>query len=324
VSPADIAQLVSQLPRSKDPNILVGFETADDAGVYRLDDERALVQTLDFFPPVLDDPYEYGRVAAVNSLSDVYAMGARPLSALAIILIPAGPEWLEILGTIMRGIADVCIEDEVALLGGHTQYGQEPTVGLSVTGIVHPDAVTSNAGARAGNVLVLTKPLGTGILTTALKRGLLSPEELAPLTRSMRTSNRLAAEAARRHGARSTTDVTGFGLLGHLNWMMKESGTTGVLHLSRIPLLPGVRRLQAENVPGGSRRNLKYVEAFLGRGAGIVEEDCVLLADAQTSGGLIVALAPGEVNGFLADVPGATVIGEVVPREDGKTIRVEA
>jgi selenide,water dikinase len=325
VSPADIDKLVSQLPRSNDPNILVGFETADDAGVYRLDDERALVQTLDFFPPVLDDPYDYGRVAAANSLSDVYAMGARPLSALAIVLIPAGSEWLEVLGTVMRGIADVCVEDEVALLGGHTQYAPEPTIGLSVTGVVHPDAVTSNAGAKPGDVLVLTKPIGTGILTTALKKGVLTADELEPLTKAMSTTNRRAAEAAVRHGAHSSTDVTGFGLLGHLNWMMRESGTTAVLRAGDVPLFPGTAERQAEgHVPGGSRRNLSFVQDTLGRGEGVDDDTCVRLADAQTSGGLVVALPPASVDAFLADLPGSAVIGEVRERENGVTIRLEA
>jgi selenium donor protein len=322
VSPEDISKLVSQLPRSNDPNILIGFETADDAGVYRLDADRALVQTLDFFPPVVDDPRDYGRIAAANSLSDVYAMGAKPLSALAIILIPPGAEWMEVLGEIMQGIQEVCLQDEVALLGGHTQFGQEPTVGLSVTGIVDPATVTSNAGARPGDVLLLTKPLGTGILTTALKKGLIAPEERDPLVASMRKTNRLAAEVAVRHGARSTTDVTGFGLLGHLNWMMRESGTTAHLRTGDIPLLEGTTRLQEGNVPGGSHRNLKFVSEALAWEDGVDETVRLRLADAQTSGGLVVALAPEAVEAFRADLPEAAVIGEVAEREDGITIRL--
>jgi selenide,water dikinase len=326
MSPADIAQLVSQLPRSEDPNVIIGYETADDAGVYRLDEDRALVQTLDFFPPVLDDPYDYGRVVAANSLSDVYAMGGRALSALVIALVPPGPEWLEVLKEVMRGIGVVAKEDSVALLGGHTMYSSELVMGLSVTGVIDPELVTSNAAAKPGDVLVLTKPLGSGILSTALKNKVLTAEEIRPLTESMCTSNRLAAEAAGRHGAHSVTDVTGFGLLGHLNWMMKESGTTGVVRYGDVLFFAGTKENIA-HLPGGSRRNLAHVESVLAIDPGVEENAKLLLADAQTSGGLVVALPPERVEAFLADLPagqrsGASVIGEVRDREDGFTIRI--
>jgi len=328
MSPADISQLVSQLPTSDDPNVLIGFETADDAGVYRLDDERALVQTLDFFPPVLDDPYDFGRVVAANSLSDIYAMGARPLTALAIAIVPGGPDWLEIFGTVMKGMADGCVEDRVALLGGHTMLGQEPVMGLSITGIVDPALVTSNSAAKPGDVLVLTKPLGTGILTTALKNGRLTDGQLEPLTATMRRSNRGAAIASAKNGAHSATDVTGFGLLGHLHWMMKASGTIGVVKAADVPYLPGTLEHQATSVPGGSRRNLTHVLPFLTWADDIDEDTRVRLADAQTSGGLIVALSPDKVEGFLADLPederaAAAVVGHVAAGGEGVTLRIE-
>jgi selenide,water dikinase len=323
VSPTDIARLVSGLPTSDDPNVLIGFETADDAGVYRLDDERALVQTLDFFPPVLDDPYDYGRVVAANSLSDVYAMGARPLCALAIAIVPGGKEWLEVLGTVMKGLAEGAHEDGVALLGGHTMYGPEPVFGLSVTGLVDPALVTSNAGARPGDALVLTKPIGSGILTTAHMKQALSRERLEFLTRVMRTSNRRAAEVAAAHDARSVTDVTGFGLLGHLNWMMTESGTTGVVRAGDVPLMPGtLEHFEQGHLPGGSRRNMAHVEGTLVCDETVGEAMRLILADAQTSGGLIIAIDPAKVGAVLADLPDAALVGEVAPREEGVTIRV--
>jgi selenide,water dikinase len=276
---------------------------------------------------VLDDPYDFGRVVAANSLSDAYAMGARPLTALAIAIVPGGPDWVALLATMMKGMADVCLEDRVALLGGHTMLGQEPVLGLSVTGIVHPSKVTSNASAKPGDVLVLTKPLGSGILTTALKKKLLSAELLGPLTRTMCTTNRLAADAAARNGAHSATDVTGFGLLGHLHWMMRESGTVGVVRSADVPWFPGTIELQDGNVPGGSFRNLQHVLPTLAWEDHVDEATRVRLADAQTSGGLIVALPPENVEGFLADLPedqraAAAVVGEVAPGEDGVFIRI--
>jgi selenium donor protein len=323
VSPADIARLVSGLPTSDDPNVLIGFETADDAGVYRLDGERALVQTLDFFPPVLDDPYDYGRVVAANSLSDVYAMGARPVSALAIAIVPPGKEWLEILNCVMKGLAEGALDDGVALLGGHTMYGQEPVFGLSVTGLVDPALVLSNSTARPGDALILTKPLGSGILTTALKNQALSADRLEILTRSLIMTNRRAAEAASKHGASSVTDVTGFGLLGHLNWMMKESGTTAIVRASDVPLFPGTEEhLALGHLPGGSRRNMSYVEKFIACDDAVEESMRLILADAQTSGGLVLAIDPKRVPAYLADLPEAALVGEIVEREEGVTIRI--
>jgi selenide,water dikinase len=327
MSPADISRLVDQLPETNDPNVLVGYRTADDAGVYRLDDDRALVQTLDFFPPVLDDPYDFGCVAAANSLSDAYAMGGRPITALAIAIVPSGPEWVDILGTITRGMTDTCVGDGVALLGGHTMIGKEPVVGLSVTGLVDPALVTSNATAEPGDVLVLTKPLGSGILTTALMRGRLEDDRLEVLTRVMRTTNRRAAEAAARHGAHSATDVTGFGLLGHLNWMMRESGTTALVRAADVPLIPGTVEHQEGHISGGTRRNAAHAEPFTTWSGERDEEAFLRLVDAQTSGGLVVALPPPRAEAFLADLPAeqrawAGIIGGVAPREDGVSIRI--
>ena len=275
-------------------NLLVGLDTPDDAAVYRLTDEIALVQTVDFFTPLLDDAYAFGQVAAANALSDIYAMGGRPLFALNIVAFPAKTLPAEVLGDIIRGGAEKAAEAGVSIVGGHSIDDPEPKYGLAVTGIIHPDRVVTKSGARPGDALFLTKPLGTGILATAHKRGALSPERLARLTANMTALNRGAAEAMLRVGVDAATDVTGFGLLGHLGEMLEASGVGARLQLGKVPFLEGAREeALAGNVPGGTRNNLRARESSVRFAAEIAEVDRLLLADAQTSGGLLLAV-PAE------------------------------
>jgi selenide,water dikinase len=315
------------LPPTDDPALLVGADTLDDAAIYRLNDEVALVQTVDFFTPVVDDPYDFGRIAAANALSDVYAMGGRPLTALNIVCFPIGTLPLEYLGRILAGGAETARLAGAAIVGGHTIDDPEPKYGLAVTGVIKPGDQSTNAAAVPGDLLVLTKPLGTGMVATAIKRGTASSGAVAAATESMATLNRDAAEVAREHGVRAVTDVTGFGLLGHLSEMCRASRVGADLWLDRLPLLPGVEDLAREGVvPGGTKRNLEYVLPFTEFEAGIEEWWRLIAADAQTSGGLLLAVAKEraaqvvkalEEKGVLA----AAVIG-MIREEGGPTLLV--
>ena len=290
------------LPESGDPNVLVGSATADDAGIYRLDDERALVQTLDFFTPIVDDPFLYGKIAATNSISDVYAMGGRPLTAMAI----AGmPEELpaEAIREIFRGGAEVAKAAGCALVGGHTIKNPEPVYGLSVTGLVRPGRHLANAHGRAGEVLVLTKPLGTGILSTAIKRGECPAGAEEAAVAAMTALNTAGTPVAEEGLARACTDVTGFGLLGHLAEMCEASGTGAVVEAEAVPALHGsvLSLVEGGCVPGGTRKNLASVAGKASFAEGVGEARRLLLADAQTSGGLLIA-CPEENLGRLMEV----------------------
>lgn len=295
--------ILAKLPRQNDPNVLVGYATSDDAGVYRLSDELALVQTVDFFTPIVDDAEDYGAIAAANSLSDVYAMGGRPLVCLAV---GGFPEELppEVIGAIFRGAAATVAEAGAVLAGGHTIIDREPKYGLAVTGLVHPDRVWRKGGIRPGDRLYLTKPLGTGVVATALKRDLADAADVAAAVTSMKRLNRLAAEAAQAGGAvHASTDVSGFGLLGHA-WEMVERSEAGLrLAVERLPLLPGARRYaEAGALAGGLTRNQAHFEA-VGRityGAGVDAALRALLWDPQTSGGLLLALPPAAGGRFEA------------------------
>ena len=268
----------------------MGFAGSDDAGVIRIDAERALVQTVDFFTPIVDDPYDWGRIAAANALSDIYAMGADPLTALQLVGWPRDGLPMELLGSVIRGGADVMAAAGCVIVGGHSIDDREPTYGFAVTGVAPPGDITTNSSASAGQSLYLTKPIGTGILSTALKNGRLDSAAVAGLVAVMTTLNAAPARAVRRIGARSATDVTGFGLLGHLAEMVRASGTSAVVEVATVPLLEGARVLAQEGmIPGGTRRNLESVSAMLDPG-GSDEVDRILLADAQTSGGLLVAV----------------------------------
>lgn len=320
MGPGDLSAALAPLPRESDPRLLVGRETFDDAGVFRLSDDLALVQTVDFFAPIVDDPYRFGRVAAANALSDVYAMGGEPLTAMNVVAFPERKLPMEVLTEILRGGLDAVHEAGAHLVGGHTVCDEELKYGLAVTGRVHPDRILSNAGARPGDALVLTKPIGTGILATALKRGALAPEHAEALYASMAALNAEASRAALAAGARCATDVTGFGLLGHARHVAAASRVRIVLRHADVPLLPGAReQVAAGHTTGGAKRN----EAWLG---GTVDwndaggDVQALLTDPQTSGGLLVALDPAQVAGFLERVPGSVAIGSVAAWEAGPQI----
>lgn len=314
MGPGDLRQALAALVPHADPRLLVGHETFDDAGVFRLSDDIALVQTVDFFAPVVDDPYDFGQVAAANALSDVYAMGGQPLTALSIVGFPTGKLPLEVLSTILRGGQDKVHEAGASLVGGHTINDDEVKFGLSVTGLVHPDRILSNASARVGDVLVLTKPIGTGLVVTALKQGSASAAHEAAMIASMKRLNRDASRAALAVGARCATDITGYGLLGHASHIARASSVSLQLRVGALPLLPGAMEAVAAGVrTGGAERNDAFVAPEVAWGA-VSEAQRALLVDPQTSGGLLVAVPADRVPDYLSRVDGSVVIGEVVPR----------
>ncbi len=308
--------------------MLVGHETRDDAAVYRLSATEAIVETADFFTPVVDDPYWFGRIAAANAFSDIWAMGARPLFALNLVGWPVKTLSLEALAEVLRGGADAAREAGAPILGGHSIDDPEPKYGLAVTGIVHPDRVLRNIGARPGDQLLLTKPLGSGIIATAIKRGIASSDLVERAVAVMAQLNRAAGEALAASGAVSAlTDVTGFGLLGHA-WEMAE-GSRVLLRIraGRVPVLEGVRALAAQDVlPGGSKGNLAWVEPHLRVASGVDRVLVSVLADAQTNGGLLAAVAADRIERVLATLRAAGVeaahIGEVAEASGEPAIEV--
>ncbi len=321
--------MLSQLPSITDPNVLIGTKTADDAAVYRLSDTLAIVETVDYFTPVVDDPYTFGQITAANSLSDIYAMGAKPLFALNIAGFPSDTLPLDVLAKILQGGADKAAEAGIAIIGGHTIKDAEPKYGLAVTGIVHPEKVISNAGARPGDRLILTKPLGIGIITTAMKQGKVPEEAVKEVTEIMATLNKGAAEAMATVDAHACTDITGFGFLGHLSEMVRGSGIGAVISLSQVPVLEEAWPLVRQGIaPGGSRRNLEFLRERLLPAAGVSEEALLVLADAQTSGGLLIAVGADDVERLKSElalrrVPVVAEIGEIVEDRENR-IRIEA
>ncbi len=293
--------------------MLIDSQLADDAAVYRLNDEQALVATLDFITPVVDDPYLFGAIAAANALSDVYAMGAQPIFALNVVNFPRETLPLEMLGEIVRGGAEKAAEAGVPILGGHSVDDPEPKYGLVVLGLVHPARIVANRGGRAGDALVLTKPLGVGIVTTALKRDALAPGTLAAAAASMASLNRAASEAMLEVGVSAATDVTGFGLPGHLAELLRASGVGARLEAQRVPLLPEVRQLaEAGFVPGGTRRNLEALADYVRWPEAMDEASRLILADAQTSGGLLISVPPAARSRLLERLQARGVVGSVV------------
>lgn len=314
------------LPKFSDPNVLIGFESSDDACVYRISDELALIQTVDFFPPIVDDPYVYGQIAAANALSDIYAMGASPTLAMNLLCFPAclPPEFVQ---KILAGGADKVREAGAVIAGGHTIQSDEPKYGLCVSAFLHPSRVLANAGAQVGDVLVLTKPVGTGVLTTAAKAGLAKQNDYAAAVRSMAELNRAAGEAASLSGTHACTDVTGFGLLGHAYEMAKASGVSLRLFSAEVPLLTGARELAAMGiVPAGAYANAEYLTPFVAFREDVSRTLRDLMLDPQTSGGLLAALPRESAQRMLEQlegcVPHATIIGEVLPAQE-KAILVE-
>jgi selenide,water dikinase len=330
IAQADLRAALAHLPAARDPRVLVGIDTGDDAAVVRLTDELALVETVDVFTPIVDDPYDYGRIAAANSLSDVYAMGARPLSALSFVAWPMATLGPELLGRVFEGAAAICRDAGIAIAGGHSIVDEEPKFGLFVSGLVHPDRIVTNAGAESGDVLFLTKPIGTGVLTTAVKRGHLTGEQLAPAIASMAALNRAAADAMIEVGVHAATDITGFGLLGHLGNVLRASSARANrplgarLELARVPLFDHVAELAAADVcPGGSKRNLAYAAPNVT--FSIAPHMQLVLADAQTSGGLLIAVARDRADALDAALArhGVAIrarIGELI---DGERIIVD-
>lgn len=292
---------MSGLPQTNDPRLLVGSATADDAGVYKLDDERALVQTLDFFTPITDDPYLFGQIAAANSLSDVYAMGGRPLTAMAIAGMPTNLLSNDEIADIFRGGADKVKEAACSLVGGHTIKNPEPIYGLSVTGIVHPNKYLANAHCKVGDYLILTKPIGTGIIATASKQGQASERLDKLATTAMVTLNTAGAELSEKNLINGCTDITGFGLLGHLAEMCRGSKVSAALNHTKIPHLSEevIHLIENDFVPGGSRKNLQNIESSVEFAQTVSEAHKILFADAQTSGGLLLSVAAENIDQTL-------------------------
>lgn len=300
------------------------MDTSDDAGVYKLNVDQAIVQTVDFFTPIVDDPYSFGQIAAANALSDIYAMGAKPLTVMNIVGFPVSKLGMDILAEILRGGSDKIREAGALLIGGHSIDDAEPKYGLSVTGIVHPKQVLSNAAAQPGDFLVLTKPLGMGIITTGIKRGIVSPMDEAEVIKVMATLNRAASEAAIVAGVHSCTDVTGFGLLGHLHEMLKASGQSARVYASNVPVLDSVWGCIEKNaVPGGSKANRRYLEDKVTFAPDVPEHWQLVLADAITSGGLLLSVPESRLDHLLQalkekETPAQAVIGRVEAGTAGK------
>lgn len=311
------------LPRGKsDPNLLVGLDHSDDGGVYRLTDDIALIQTLDFFTPIVDDPYMFGQIAAANALSDVYAMGGKPTTVLNIVAYPIKTLGPEILAKILEGSSDKVTEAGAQVVGGHSIDDQEPKFGLSVTGIVHPDNYYKNIGARPGDKLILTKPIGVGIQTTALKKGLLTEEQIKRVTDTMSELNKYTAESLKAFHPNAVTDITGFGLLGHAFEMASGSQVSFNIYYDCVPLLPGTKELAEKQViPGGSKANHEWLKDKIKYDKTICEVEQLILCDAITSGGLLVSLPESEADAFVKSVKEkhlieAAVIGEVTEQAD--------
>ncbi len=314
----DLDRILCGLPRLESDDLLVGIEGADDAGVVRVGPDIALIHTADFFPPIVDDPFAFGRIAATNALSDVYAMGGEPLACMNLVCFPAGEHDLAVLKEILRGGLDAMKEARAVLAGGHTIEGRDLLYGLAVTGTVHPDRIWRNGGARPGDLLVLTKPLGAGLVTTAARAEMVDPSHLSTALRWMGTSNRRAAEALRTASPHAVTDVTGFGLVGHAAEMAAASGVDLEIELGRLPQLPGAREAAATGlVPAGAGRNRGGVAAVLEVAPDVDPVLVDLALDPQTSGGLLAALDPDAVNGVLLRLTGAAVIGRCGPRGPG-------
>jgi selenide,water dikinase len=312
--------VLSTLPRSHHPDLLVGFETSDDAGVFRLREDLAIINTVDFFTPVVDDPYTYGAISATNSLSDIYAMGGVPKTAMNIVCFPQSGLEKDILRDILQGGADKAEEAGVVVVGGHSVADDEIKYGMAVTGVIDPRHIRRNIGVQVGDVLILTKPLGTGILTTALKKGHLAEEEYGAAVLSMSTLNAKAAEIMQRYHVHACTDVTGFSLMGHSYEMASGSGVTLRLHAAALPVLPGALRLAVEGyITGGCKRNRTYLADKAAVRPDVTQALDEVAFDPQTSGGLLIAVPEAEARALTEQllsegVLAAAIIGEALPQ----------
>jgi selenide,water dikinase len=317
LSPKILDQVLARIPRWADPNVLVGFDTSDDAGVYQLTPELALVQTVDFFSPVVDDPHTFGAIAAANALSDVYAMGGRPISALSILAWPAQGD-IEDLAEIVKGGAEKIHEAGCTILGGHSVADNEIKFGYAVTGLIHPDRIKTNAGARPGDALVFTKRIGTGVISTALKRGIAKQADVEGAEKSMLTLNRAACEAMLAFDVHGCTDVTGFGLIGHAREMALASKVTIEIDSSKLQFLPGAIEYARQGaIPGGLKNNREFA-SYCVEGQSEFDD---LLYDPQTSGGLLISLSEQDADGLEHKYPGAYRMGRVIAKS-GKPIRI--
>ena len=316
--------MLRQIPKFSDPDLLVGVDTGDDAAVFRLSEDLALIQTVDFFPPIVDEPFVFGEIAVANALSDVYAMGGRPLLGLNIVGFPVSVPK-EVLVDVLKGGASKAKEAGVLIVGGHTVDDAEPKYGLAVTGVVKPGSEVTNAGAQPGDVLVLTKPIGTGIITTAGKNGTVTSYVLNGAINTMQALNSKASAAMVRVGVNACVDITGFGLIGHLLVMLRASDATAKISLGSVPVLDGAWELVDQNVvPGGTRRNVKSAESALIWDDAISSQARLLLCDAQTSGGLLISVAPEKRESLLAELDAASIPTVAVIGEVGKSGSLDA
>lgn len=321
LAPSDLAQVLSKLPKQINENVIVGYETADDAGVFRLNDETALVQTVDFFTPVVDEPEIFGQIAAVNSLNDIYAMGGTPLTALSIVCYPQKGNW-DILGEILLGGQKQLNSENVTVLGGHSVDDQEIKFGYSITGTVDPKRVIRNSGAREGDVLILTKPIGTGVISTGIKFEKASRQAKDAALETMTKSAREASKAMTEVGVNACTDITGFGLMGHAFEMAKASGITFRIESSKVPLLPEVIELiEQKMLTRGDRNNRTYVGETVEFEKTVSREMQSALFDPQTAGGLLISVEESKANDLVEKLDIAAIIGRVVALEE-KLIKV--
>jgi selenide,water dikinase len=322
--PGYLLPLLGHIPAFKDPNVLVGSATADDAAVYKLSDVSALVVTTDFFTPIVDAPYDFGAIAAANALSDVYAMGARPLLALNLVGFPDDKLPVEVLADILRGAADKAAEAGIAIVGGHTIKSEEPTFGLCVVGTVHPQKVITNSGAQPGDMLVLTKPIGLGVITTAAKNGEDNRSAIQHAINVMCTLNKTAADVLTKFDVHALTDITGFGLLGHLRNVTSASRVHARIWADAVPVIPAAREYARHGIaPGGTHANWRFLNDWVAYEDGISKDDQLLLCDAQTSGGLLACVRRDEAEGLVralhnAGVDQAGLVGQIEEGPHGK------
>jgi selenide, water dikinase len=311
LAPGDLAQVLSRLPKQNPENVIVGFETSDDAGVFRISDELALVQTVDFFTPIADEPEIYGQIAAINSLNDVYAMGGIPISALSIVCYPQKGDW-EVLGEILLGGQKALNAENVVVLGGHSVDDQEMKFGYAITGTIHPDKVIKNSGSKSGDILILTKPIGTGVISTGVKFEKASDFARDTALKTMTTSAREASKLMTEIGANGCTDITGFGLLGHAFEMAKASKVTFNIDSKSVPLLPEVIELiQQKMLTRGDRNNRVYVGETVNISVSVSSEIQSALFDPQTAGGLLISIEESKANEYVSRLEGAKIIGRV-------------
>jgi len=317
IGPGDLSEVLGNLKQTNHDSVVLGFEGADDAAAIRLNDERLLVQTVDFFTPVVDDPYEFGQISAANSLSDIYAMGAKPLFALNIVGFPVNSLPKSMLTKILQGGQDKAKEAEIPIVGGHSVDDKEPKYGLVVTGEVEESKMWTNSGARLGDSLVLTKPLGTGIIATGIKKGKVSNDAINIATKNMSLLNRNAAHALKGLDVHAVTDVTGFGLLGHLAEMCTGSNVSSEIYFSNLTFLPSVLELAESGIiPGGTKRNYDFLQKKVKFGSNFNLTKKYLACDAQTSGGLLIALNPKDAKTYVESLyPEANIIGTIIRKE---------